>query len=76
MRKFSVFFFFGILLCSSAALATGTSQSEEEKLKAAREQIAEDAAYIRQVNSDATMNAVQKKEAIAEFIRKQNEKLR
>ena len=73
-RKVSVFLLAGILVCSSLVFAVGTSQSEEEKLKQAKEQIAEDAAFIRHINSDPKMTPDQKKEAIAEFMRKQNEK--
>ena len=67
----------GILSLSSFAFAAGgpnTAQSEDEKLKIARSQIAEDAAFIRQVNNDSKMTQEEKKAAIAGFLKKQNEK--
>jgi hypothetical protein len=78
-RKISACLLAGVLSFSSVAFAVSgadASQSQEEKLKIAREQIAEDAAFIRKTNSDPNMTQEEKKSAIAEFIRKQNEKTR
>lgn len=75
-HKIIVFFLAGFLLYSSFALAAETSQSEEEKLKEVKGQIAEDAAFIRQVNNNSQMTPDQRKKAIAEFLHKQNEKIR
>jgi len=76
-RQFPVFFCMVVLFAASFAfvsISSAASPEDEEKLKIAREQIAEDAAFIRQVNSDPQMTPDQKKAAIAEFLRKQNEK--
>ena len=75
--KLAALLFAGIFLSTSFAFAATESmdsKSAEEKLKIAREQIAEDAAFIRQVNNDPGMTPAQRKEAIAEFLSKQNEK--
>ena len=75
--KFFSWLLVGICLVSPIAFAAtdpGSSQSADEKLQAAKEQIAQDAAFIRQVCSDPKMTLDQKKTAIAEFLRKQNEK--
>ena len=63
-----------IFLSGTVAFAATDPKDAEETLKAARAQIAEDAAFIRQVNSDTKMTPEQKKTAIAEFLHKQNEK--
>ena len=75
--KLFALFFVGILLSATPAFAAGDpkdSPETSESLKAARAQIAEDAAFIRQVNSDPKMTPEQRKTAIADFLRKQNEK--
>ena len=76
--KYLPLFFAGIFLSSSFALAATdpvASQTEDAKLKAVREQLAEDAAYIQQVSNDPKMTPAQRKEKIAEFIRKQKDKV-
>jgi len=77
-NKFFACLLVGILSVSSSALAAKdpkASTSEADKMQVAREQIAQDAAFIRKVDSDSKMTPDQKKSAIAEFLRKQNEKL-
>lgn len=77
--KFLSVLLLGILSLSSFVFAAGTpdaSQSEDEKLELARQQIAEDAAFIRQVNSDPKMTPDERKAAITEFMQKQNGKVR
>jgi len=77
--KLFALFFVGIFLSAPLAFAAGDpsdSPDTSESLKAAREQIAEDAAFIRQVNNDPTMTPDQRKTAIADFLRKQNEKIK
>ncbi len=67
----------GIVLLNTpvfAAEKTTSSQPSEEAMKALREQLSENAAFIRKVNSDASMNDEQKRAAIKEFIQSQNEK--
>jgi hypothetical protein len=78
-RKLAAIFLAGIFLASSLAFAAGepgASKNEDEKLRLAREQIAEDAAFIRKTNSDPRMTSKEKKASIADFMRKQNEKIR
>ena len=78
-RKIAACWLVGIFALSSFVFASGgrdASPASDEKLKIAQEQIAEDAAFIRKTNSDPTMTQEQKKAAIAEFLKKQNEKTR
>ena len=75
--KLRALLFAVIFLSGALAFAAGDpkdTQNADKALKAAQAQIAEDAAFIRKVNSDPKMTPDQKKIAIMEFIRKQNEK--
>lgn len=75
--KFITLVLAGLMLSSMpvfAAEEAKPSQPSEETMKALREQMSENAAFIRKVNSDTSMTPEQKKAAIKEFIQAQNEK--
>jgi len=75
--KFFALLLAGVVLVSMPVFASGGPKSVQptgEELKALREQMSENAAFIRKVNSDPTMTPEQKKMAIREFIQAQNKK--